>query len=120
MRLPVPAALALLLACVLAVPACGEDEAVRDTREVTEAYYVFRDAILQGDDEAFFRIHGSEARQWVIENFPSVRAEYMTGNPEQKESLFRDFEDHLRRSEGSEQPGGSATPPRRRVAGSTE
>jgi hypothetical protein len=40
--------------------------------------------------------------------------------PEQKKVLFRDSEDHLRRSGGSEQPGGSATLPRRRVPGSTK
>ena len=85
MRIP-----ALLLAAALALlPGCDGDSAGQDTRDIEQAYYALRDALLQGDDEAFFALHGTEARKWAIDSFPAIRAGYMAGLPEERQAFQR-------------------------------
>jgi hypothetical protein len=81
-----PVALALLLA------ACGpKDTTVQDVRDIRKSYYEFRDALLQGDDRAFFSLHCAEARRWAVDNFPSVRAEFLTGGAEGRAAFLRQY-----------------------------
>ncbi len=64
---------------------CGERSTDRDLRDIEKAYYALRDAILQGDDEAFFALHSEEARKWAISIFPSIRAGYLAANASERE-----------------------------------
>jgi hypothetical protein len=77
------AAVAVLLA------GCDGDSVKEDTRDIEKAYYALRDALLQADDEAFFALHGSEARQWAIDSFPAIRAGYLAAGTPQREEFRR-------------------------------
>jgi hypothetical protein len=82
----------VLLAAVLALlPACNRDTTVQDTRDIGKAYYALRDALLNGDDEAFFALHGSEARKYVLDAFPAIRADYLSGSAEAKAAFRRQY-----------------------------
>lgn len=70
---------------------CDGDATRQDTRDIEKAYYALRDALLQNDDEAFFAMHGSEARQWALDGFPRIRAGYLAGAPEEREAFRRLF-----------------------------
>lgn len=86
--LPVAFLAAVLLAGALALlPACDGDSTVQDTRDIEKAYYALRDAVLQGDDEAFFAMHGTEAKRWALDAFPAIRASYLSGIPEEREAF---------------------------------
>ncbi len=94
---------ALLLAAALALlPGCDGDSTTRDTRDIEKAYYALRDALLQGDDESFFTLHGSDARRWALESFPAIRAGYLAGLPEERaafQRLYRVTEEEFLRGE---------------------
>ena len=78
------------LAIVLALlPGCPGDTTKQDTRDIEAAYFALRDALLQADDEAFFAMHGSEARQWALDRCPTVRAGYLARIPVEKEAFLR-------------------------------
>jgi len=83
----------LLLGGALALlRGCGGDSTAQDTRDIEKAYYALRDALLQGDDEAFFAMHGAEAQAWALESFPAIRAGYLAGLPEERaafQKLYR-------------------------------
>jgi hypothetical protein len=72
--------------------ACEGDTVERDLRDLEKAYHALRDAILQGDDEAFFRLHCRAARENALREFPAIRAKYAAAPPEEREAfhaLFR-------------------------------
>jgi hypothetical protein len=64
---------------------CGERSTDQDLRDIEKSYYALRDAILQGDDEAFFAMHSEEARRWAVSIFPSIRAGYLAANAAERE-----------------------------------
>ncbi len=80
-------AASLLLA--LAAAGCGPSRAVRDVRAVEEAYRALRDAILQNDDEAFFRMHSRAAREAAVNDMGEVRRKYAAQSREEKEAFQR-------------------------------
>jgi hypothetical protein len=84
----IPRLPALLLALLLS--ACDGDATVDETRAVERAFHAVRDALLQGDDDAFFELHSAEAKSWALDNFPSVRAGYVAAGPEERKA-FRDL-----------------------------
>ena len=81
--------LALLLLAAAAASCDGSDPVAEDIRALERAYHGLRDAVLQGDDEAFFRLHCREARDEAVKMFPAVRAEYQALPPERK-AAFRE------------------------------
>jgi len=96
MRLPrragPPAHLALVLLGLLAAPAgggCGREPATsREIREVEKAWQDLRDAIVRGDDEAFFLMHCRRAREGAVAEFPLIRSRYLA-SPEGEREAFR-------------------------------
>jgi hypothetical protein len=83
---------ALLLAgAAAATRGCGRDATGGELKELEKAYYALRDAVLQGDDEAFFRMHSAEARAWALGEFPAVRATYVASGPEDRKAFERTF-----------------------------
>jgi hypothetical protein len=85
--------LAVLLLGGLAVASrgCREDPTRRDLKDLEKAYYALRDAILQGDDEAFFQMHSAEARAWAVSEFPGLRATYVASGDEQRRAFEKTF-----------------------------
>ncbi len=71
---------------LLRPPTAGEE-----VREIEKAWLALRDAILQGDDEAFFRMHCRRAREKALEEFPAIRSGYMAAPPEEREAFHRLF-----------------------------
>lgn len=82
----------LLLALAACAPSCGGDPVAEDLREIERSYHALRDAILQGDDEAFFRMHCRASREAAVQEFPRIRAHYAASPPQEREAfhaLFR-------------------------------
>ncbi len=67
----------------------GEDGAATETRDLEAAFERLRAAIRDGDDEEFFRMHSSRAREEALADFPLVRARYL-GAPEEERRAFRE------------------------------
>jgi hypothetical protein len=80
-----------LAGSALALHSCGGDTTRRDLREIENAYYSLRDAILQGDDEAFFRLHCREAREGAVANFPALRAEVLSLPPDRRAAFCAQY-----------------------------
>jgi len=90
-RTPILAA-ALLLSLQACASSCGGDPVAEDLRAIEKSFHALRDAILQGDDEAFFRMHSRAAQEAAILEFPRIRAQYAASPPEEREafhSIFR-------------------------------
>ena len=84
------AAAALLLAGGTALlGSCSPDPVAQDLRDIEDAYLRLRDAILQGDDRAFFEMHCRRARDVAIEEFPRIRARYVASPAEEREGFHR-------------------------------
>lgn len=81
----------LLAAAAAATRGCGRDATGGELKDLEQAYYALRDSILQGDDEAFFRMHSAEAREWALGEFPTVRATYVASGPEDRRAFERAF-----------------------------
>ena len=71
-------------------PASGRG-GVTDRRALEEAYGRLRDAILEGDDAAFFRMHSRQAREAAIRDFPLVRARYVSSPVPGREAFRREY-----------------------------
>lgn len=94
MTRPFPGVLAasLLLAAILlggALGGCdgGKVDAGDDVAAVEEAYRGLRDAILQDDDDAFFRLHSRAAREEAVAGFPQVRSRYLASSEEERDAF---------------------------------
>lgn len=70
-------------AWLLLRPAATED----DIDAVERAFLDLRDALVQGDDEAFFRMHSRAAREAAVEEFPLIRSQYLASPPEEREAF---------------------------------
>lgn len=78
---------ALLAAAAWILGGCDGDSTGKDLREIEKSYYALRDAILQGDDEAFFAMHSRAARERALADFPGIRASYLSSIPEEKDAF---------------------------------
>ena len=58
-----------------------------ETRALESAFHRLRDAILQGDDEAFFRMHSRAAREDAIRTLPVIRSQYLGSPPQEREAF---------------------------------
>ena len=77
-------------ALVAAWPRLRPPTAAEEIREIEGAWRALRDAVLQGDDEAFFLLHSRRARDRAIEGFPAIRAKYLAAiDPEEREAFHR-------------------------------
>lgn len=87
-RLPV-AVLVLLAAAagawLLLRPSTTEEEIA----SVEQAWRDIRDAIIQGDDEAFFEMHSRRAREDALEEFPLIRSRYLASDEAEREAFCR-------------------------------
>ncbi|MCK6481820.1 MAG: hypothetical protein L6R43_17255 [Planctomycetes bacterium] len=52
------------------------------------AWRALRDAIIQGDDEAFFELHSARTKAQALADFPLIRSRYMA-SPEEEREAFR-------------------------------
>jgi len=83
------AALALLLALLPA--ACDGDPVAEDLRAIEKSYHALRDSILQGDDEAFFRLHSRAAQEAAVLEFPRIRSRYAASPPQEREAFHATY-----------------------------
>ena len=74
----------------LAAAGCAGDSTEKELREIEESYRALRDAILQGDDEAFFRMHSAASREHAVRDFPIHRSRYLALPDEGKKSFLAD------------------------------
>jgi hypothetical protein len=80
----------ILAALLLAAAAgCGGEEVDGDLRDIEASFEALRDAILQGDDEAFFSLHSRAAREAAVAEFPRIRAGYLAAPEEEREAFRR-------------------------------
>jgi hypothetical protein len=84
-RSPRSAVPALLLAALAA--ACDGDPVAEDLRGIEKSYHGLRDAILQGDDEAFFMLHSRAAREAALLEFPRIRSRFAASPPQEREAF---------------------------------
>jgi hypothetical protein len=75
----------------LAAAGCRRDAAAQDVHEIEKAFYGLRDAVLQGDDEAFFRLHSRAARERAVAEFPLFRSSYAASPPEARKAFQQRF-----------------------------
>jgi hypothetical protein len=80
-------ALVLLAGLVASGGSCRKDSTEADLRDIEKAYYSLRDALLNGDDEAFFALHSAEARRWALDSFPGIRAGYVAADVSERQAF---------------------------------
>ena len=54
---------------------------------VERAWREIRDAIIQGDDEAFFDMHSRRAREDALAEFPLIRSRYLASSGEERKAF---------------------------------
>ena len=71
-------------------PGCTGDSTEKDLLDIEKSFHALRDAILQGDDEVFFRMHSAASREHAVREFPLHRSRYLALPEEGKKAFLAD------------------------------